>query len=190
MKLNRLFIGMILVLITGISCSKKDKYYNGEGMKNYADLELIWKENFEHFDRGIETYKLVTIKNNKKDTSFVHPDNIDWNEWKNPLVVSNIHKKEFDKQYKIDLFTDTITNSMTLLFSSLNQQNPTNKISIVSNGMDNSISSIYVDYYDAGFFSSTSYKLLYINGVSIQVQESIKKPFSKLKKQIRTLYFN
>ena len=79
---------------------------------------------------------------------------------------------------------------MTILYSSLNLQNPTNNMSIVSNAMDNSISSVFVNYVDAGFFSSTSYKLLYVNGVSIQVQETIKKPFSKLKKRIRTLYFN
>jgi hypothetical protein len=190
MKLNRIFLVIIALLITSIACKHKATYYNGESMANYPDMELIWKENFEHFDRGLETYKLVTIDNNKKDTTFVHPDNIDWNNWKGPLVTTNIHKKEFDKQYKIDMFSDTLSNSMTILYSSLNLQNPTNNVSIVSNGLDNSISSVFVNYIDAGFFSSTSYKLLYVNGVSIQVQETIKKPFSKLKKRIRTLYFN
>ena len=190
MKLNRIFLVIVALLITTVACTHKATYYNGESMANYPEMELIWKENFEHFDRGPETYKLVTIENNKKDTTFVHPDHIDWNDWKGPLVTTNIHKKEFDKQYKIDMFSDTLSNTMTILYSSLNLQNPTNNLSIVSNAMDNSISSVFVNYVDAGFFSSTSYKLLYINGVSIQVQETIKKPFSKLEKRIRTLYFN
>jgi len=190
MKLNRIFLLMMLVLITNVACKNKAAYYNGESMANYPDLELIWKENFELFDRGPETYKLITIENNKKDTAFVHPDNIDWNEWKGPLLTTNIHKKEFDKQYKIDMFNDTLSNTMTILYTSLNVQNATNSVSIVSNSIDNSISSVFVNYVDAGFFSSTSYKLLYVNGVSIQVQETIKKPLSKLKKRIRTLYFN
>lgn len=190
MKLKHIYLFAFSLFILFTSCSKKEKYYNGEGFANYPDLSLIWKENFEHFDRGPETYKQVVINNNKKDTTFVHPDNIDWNDWKGPFVLANIHKKELDKHYKIDMFTDTITNSMNVLYSSLNTQNPTNKISIVSNGMDNSISSIYVEYNDIGFFSSTSYKLLFVNGVSMQVQETIKKPFTKLKKKIRTIYFN
>jgi len=190
MKLNKIFLVIVVLLITSLACKHKATYYNGESMANYPEMELIWKENFEHFDRGPETYKLVMIENNKKEATFVHPDHIDWNEWKGPLVTTNIHKKEFDKQYKIDMFSDTLSNTMTILYSSLNLQNPTNNLSIVSNAMDNSISSVFVNYVDAGFFSSTSYKLLYVNGVSIQVQETIKKPFSKLKKRIRTLYFN
>lgn len=79
------------------------------------------------------------------------------------------------------MFSDTLSNSMTILYSSLNLQNPTNNLSIVSNGIDNSISSVFVNYVDAGFF----FNFLQIIICEWRFHTSArnnKKPFSKLKK--------
>lgn len=181
---------MFVCCIGWLSCASDKTYYNGENISNYPDLELIWKENIEQFDRGPETYKLITLQKGKRDSCFTHPNQINWNEWKDPFVVANIKKSKFDKHYKIDMFNDTLAGTLTILYTALTTNDPTRSISIVSDNTYHAIQSVFIEYNNPGFFSSTAYKVLFVNNESLQIQETSKKPFSAVVKRIRILYFH
>ncbi len=188
MKKFLTYIFLLIIFIQLFSCKSKTAYL-GDSMINYPDLNLIVHDYIEPYQKEPYTFRLVTIENDKRDTAFLHAKEVKWDEIKQPFIDANLYKKEFDKQYKIDAITDTLTSTLSLIFTSLNHENLTSKLSIKANLADNNIQSLYAETNDAGFFTSKAYKLLFVNKKTIQIQESNKKPFSSLKNKITTLTF-
>ncbi len=179
---------LFITFIQLVSCNRNTEY-QGDSMVNYPDLNLIMHDYVEPYEKEPYTYRLVTIENDKRDTSFLHAKDVNWHDIKQPFLEANLYQKKLDKQYKIDAITDTLTSTLSLIFTSLNHKNLTSKLSIKANLADNNIQSIYAETSDAGFFTSKESKLLFVNKRTIQLQESSKKPFSALKNKITTLTF-
>jgi len=180
---------LLLILLLEMSSCKSKITYNGDSMINYPDMGMILQDNLEPYEKAPYTYRLVTVENNKKDTSYLHANEVKWKTIKQPFLDASLYNKELDRQYKIDVITDTITSTLTMIYTSLNPENLTSNLSIKANLADNKVKSIYAETRDAGFFSSTEYKLLLVNQKTIQIQELSKKPFSSLKQKVTTLTF-
>jgi hypothetical protein len=170
------------------SCKNKSTAI-GDGMVNYPDMELILKENLLPYETVNYVFKETIVENGKSTEQTLRGNAINWNEIWQPFLDVNIHQLKFDKQYKMDVLSDANSSSMTLVFSPLKRDLPTTNMSLVAQMGDNTIKSIYAEYNDVGFFSSKSYKLLFASGKTIQIQETSKKPFAKLKQKITTLSF-
>jgi hypothetical protein len=114
---------------------------------------------------------------------------VNWDDLKQPFLKANLFQEKLDKHYSIEVFTDTLLNKRTMLLTSLDPKAITSKMSITSKTNDNKILTIYAETRDAGFFMTREYKLLFVNGKTLQVQELKKNPFMKIKKTIKTLTF-
>jgi hypothetical protein len=179
---------IILVILLFISCSK-EKEYEGDSIKNYPDMEKIFKENLEPFQKRPHTFKLVRIENGKKDSSFLKAADVKWEELKSPFLKANLHKNELDKHYKINVFTDTLYSKMTMLLTAIDKNEITSKMSVTMKAADNSIQTVYAEARDAGIFTTKEYKLLFVDRKTLQVQETTKYPFSDDNLKIQTLTF-
>lgn len=184
-----LFSSLFLIVVLEMSSCKSKTTYHGDSMINYPDMEMILHDNVEPFEKEPYTFRMVTIENNKKDTTYLHAKEVKWKTIKQPFLDASLYKKELDRQYKIDVITDTLTSTMTMIYTSLNPENLTSNLSIKANLADSKVKSIYAETKDAGFFSSTEYKLLLVNQKTIQIQELSKKPFSSLKQKVTTLTY-
>ena len=80
--------------------------------------------------------------------------------------------------------SDTLYPIMTLLYTSINPKNSTQKLSINAENVDNKIKSVYMETKDNGFFFSEEKKVLYVVGRTLQIQSTTKKPFSAASKKI------
>lgn len=185
MKLFKI-IFPILVLIILHSCGEAKKY-NGDSYVNYPDIKMILKENLEPFKTGVQKWKITTNADGKTSSVVKNAEDINWEEWEKPFTQSDFNSQAMDTKYKIDVFNDTLTGMNTILYTALDLSVPTSTLSITNHGMGQHIETLYLENKDAGFFNSHEYKLLYSYGRMIQIQESSKKPFSKLKHKISTL---
>lgn len=174
--------------ISILSCGNKKKY-NGDSIMNYPDMELLFKQNLEPFQKPPYTFKLISNIDGKKDSSFLKANEVNWDDLKQPFLKANLFQEKLDKHYSIEVFTDTLLNKRTMLLTSLDPKAITSKMSITSKTNDNKILTIYAETRDAGFFMTREYKLLFVNGKTLQVQELKKNPFMKIKKTIKTLTF-
>ena len=182
------YVFFVLICFQILSCNKEEKY-DGDSMINYPDLEMIFKENLEPYQKAPYTFKLITIENGKKDSSFLKADEVDWKELKAPFLKANLYQKKLDKHYDINVFTDTLYGKMTMLLTSIDPTAITSKMSITAKSGTNKIMTVYAETHDAGFLVSKEYKLLYVVGKTLQVQEDKKYPFMDVKKSIKTLSF-
>jgi hypothetical protein len=178
-----------IFFITIISACGSKALYDGDAMANYPNLNQIWKENVEPYQKGIYTYQQVIIENSKKDTSILKAEQVDWKLLKQAFSEADIYKKEFDRMYKVDVLEDEMAGSRTFLYTPLDVKAVTKKLSLNVRASDNAILSVYAETNDVGLFNSKSYKLLLATGKTIQVQERSKKPFSKAKHRITNLTF-
>jgi len=179
---------LFVFFILSIACNKEEKY-DGDSMINYPDMELILKENLEPYQKTPYTFKLMTIENGKKDSVFLKASEVAWKELKAPFLKANLYQKKLDKHYDINVFTDTLYGKMTMLLTSIDPKAITSKLSITAKSGTNNIMTIYAETHDAGFFITKEYKLLYVVGKTLQVQEAKKYPFMDVKKTIKTLSF-
>jgi hypothetical protein len=178
----------ILVSVLLFACGNK-KVYNGDSMMNYPDMVLILKENLQPYQKDPFTFKLITIENGKKDSAFLKAKEVDWESLKSPFLKANVFQKKLDKHYRIDVLTDTLYNKITMLLTATEPSDITSTMSITARSADNKILSVYAETRDAGFLVSTEYKLLYVNGRTLQVQEVKKYPFMDAKRKVQTLTF-
>lgn len=185
MKISFCFTLLLLLLAACKQAPRPD----GDSMINYPDMEMILHENLEPYQHEPYTFKLTTVIDGKKDTSFLKASQVDWDEWKRPFLQANLYQKKLDKYYDIDVFTDTVLGKMTLLLSALDPKAITSKMSVMARTSDNKIMSVYAETRDAGFISTREYKLLFVNGKTLQVQETRKYPFMDVKRTVKTLSF-
>lgn len=179
----------LLVCILMNSCTVKEQDYGGESVNNYPNNHKLFEEYMQPYEKEPYTVMQVNRVDKKNDTTYLPVSKVNWQEWNQPFLDADINKKELDKQYKISVTSDTISASLTLVFTSLNPENLTQKMSITRSTAGDVVKNVYMETRDLGFLSSKEYKISFIPAKSIQIQERIKKPFSGLKTQIRTLYF-
>lgn len=182
---------IFLLLSTGlfliIGCGKKD--YAGDAVTNYPDMSVILNEYLKPYEKSPYTFRRVSMEGSTKDTAYLQAKEINWKELEKPFLEANLYDPKLDKQYKIDVMSDTLTSMMTMVYTSLNKTNYTQKLSIKASLYDNKIRSLYAETKENGFFSSAEYKLLLVTGKTIQIQEATKKPFSSLKRKVTTWNF-
>lgn len=174
-----------LLLLTG--CGKKE--YHGDAVTNYPDMSVILTEYLTPYEKSPYTFRKVSVDGDQKDTVYLQAKDVNWKEIEKPFLAANLYDPKLDKQYKIDVMSDTLTSMMTMVYTSLNRTNHTIKLSIKASLYDNKIRSLYAETSEKGFFSSADYKLLLVTGKTIQIQEASKKPFSRLKRKITTWNF-
>jgi hypothetical protein len=180
MKLTTL---LFLLATIAISCTDSGKY-QGDSMMNYPDLNLVVKDYLLEYEKLPNTFLKLEIEKGKKDSSYVKASDIKWEEIHTYFDRANLYQKELDKQYSITVMSDTLNPIMTLLYTSINPKNFTQKLSINAENIDNKIKSIYMETRDNGFFYSEEKKVLYVVGRTLQIQQTTKKPFSAAKKKI------
>jgi ABC-type polar amino acid transport system ATPase subunit len=78
---------------------------------------------------------------------------------------------------------------LTLLLTAIDPNEITSKMSITAKKPENKIMTLYAETRDAGFFTTTEYKLLFVNKRTLQVQETTKYPFMKARTKVQTLTF-
>lgn len=178
----------LLLLLLFAACKPSPKP-DGDSMVNYPDMDMILRENLEPYQHEPYTFKLTTVSNGKKDSSFLKASQVDWDEWKRPFLQANLYQKKLDKCYDIDVFTDTVLGKITLMLSALDPKAITSRMSVMARSSDNKIMSVYAETRDAGFIATHEYKLLFVNGKTLQIQETSKYPFMDPMRSVRTLSF-
>ncbi len=185
MKSTTLFFLFSTLLISCVNSGD----YQGDSMMNYPDMNLIVKDYLSEYEKSPHTFLKLDIRNGKKDSSYVKANDINWKEIHSFFNKANLYQKKLDKQYTITVISDTINPIMTLLYTSINPRNYTQKLSINAENIDNKIKSIYLETKDNGFFFSEERKVLYVVGRTLQIQNTTKKPFSASSKIITQYNF-
>ncbi|MBL7766136.1 MAG: hypothetical protein JNJ58_08595 [Chitinophagaceae bacterium] len=185
------FLQLLLIVFLGMllhSC-KGRKNYDGDSVVNYPDMKMVFEENLKSYEQDPYTYKLIQSDGSEKDTSYLKAKDVKWKDLKKQFLEANLYRKELDKHYKIDIFHDTLYGTLTMLLTALDPDAYTSSFSLKARSSDNKIISVYIEARDAGFFSTTEYKLLFVNGRTLQVQESIKRLFGSRKERLTKLVF-
>ena len=172
-----------------MSACGPDKVYDFDSLVNYPDVAMIFNDNLAPYQKAPYTFKLMTIEHGRKDSSFLKAKDVDWDDLKAPFLKANLYQKKLDKHYDINVFTDTIYNKLTLLLTAIDPNEITSKMSITAKKPENKIMTLYAETRDAGFFTTTEYKLLFVNKRTLQVQETKKYPFMKARTKVQTLTF-
>jgi len=186
-KLTCIFLWILFSLC--MSACGPAKVYDGDSMVNYPDVAMIFDDNLAPYQKAPYTFKLITIEHGQKDSSFLKAKDVDWDALKAPFLKANLYQKKLDKHYDINVFTDTIYNKLTLLLTAIDPNEITSKMSITAKKPENKIMTLYAETRDAGFFTTTEYKLLFVNKRTLQVQETKKYPFMKARTKVQTLTF-
>ncbi len=171
------------------SCAMQEQEFGGESVNNYPNNHKLFEQYMQPYEKEPYTVMQVNRVDKKNDTTYLPVSKVNWQEWNQPFLDADISKKELDKHYSISVTSDTISASLTLVFTSLNPENLTQKISITRSTAGDVVKNVYMETRDLGFLSSKEYKISFIPAKSIQIQERIKKPFSNMKSRVRTLYF-
>lgn len=173
-------LGLVIFgcIALNFSCAKKQ--YDGEGYKNYPDMNMILAESITPMKDDLLTYKLVTTSPTSSDTSYIPSSKVDWKYFEQAFLKQNMHDPKFDRKFKMSLVTDTDLHIMTYQYTPLDPSMELKRVNIMSSETeDHAIKSIYIETMDDGFFSSYGQKLLLVPGKSLQIQEASKKPFQK-----------
>lgn len=184
-RLKKSWIALGMLMMVVVSCKKKT--YSGEGYLNYPSMNKIIQDNLKPMEKQLITFRLITLTGTRRDTQYLHSEQVNWSYWEEAFMKADIYKKSLDREYAITATTDTMSHTITYMYESLNRSNGTKRMTLYANSADNTITSIYAETNNSGFFSSSSYKLLFAFGRSLQVQEFSKKPFQKSKQIVRTL---
>ncbi len=158
-------------------------------MQNYPDMNLIMKDYLLQYEKLPNTFQKINITNGKKDSAYIKADDINWKEINTLFEQASLYQKKLDRQYTITVISDTLNPVMNILYTSINPDNLTQKLSINAETVDNKIRSVYWETRDEGFFSSEEKKVLYVVGKTLQIQEFSKKPFSSAKNKITRYVF-
>lgn len=183
------FLSLVsLVLILFLSACHS-KTYDGDSITNYPDIKVIFRKYLKPYQQAPYTFALLTNRDGKKDSVYYKAKEVDWAALEKPFYAANLYQNKLDKHYRIDIMNDTLTAKMTLLLTALDPKEYTSNMSITATTADNSIQTLYAECRDAGIWNTTEYKLLYVVGKSIQIQEISKSPLSGLKHTVTTLRF-
>lgn len=152
------------------ACKNKPIEYFGESMLNYPDMKVIWHDYIEHLQKEQHSILKIEIKNNKRDSAYIQCKDIQWTEIKEIFDKANLYNKNYDKQYDIEVLSDTASPMLKLIYTSLNPQNFTQLLSIQAETFDNKIKSLYFETEDKHWWKSIKQKVLFVNNKTIQIQ--------------------
>ncbi len=185
-KVSVRVIAVAIICISISACGKKKKY-NGDSRVNYPDIELVLSDYLDM--EAPLMYNKYVNDNGSKDSSKVPDNKMPWTDIKELFKEANIQDKSLDKKYLIDITHDTATHAMTLHYSAMDPSLYTQSISIISSDDDRSLRSLYIETSDPGWISSTHQRILFIPERTLQIQEQVKRLFSKEKTVITTYKF-
>ncbi len=177
------FLYLLFILTFFYACKTKP-IQEGDSMMNYPDMELIYKDYFIPIQNSNNQFLKIEYKENKKDSSVLNANNMDWNYMHSLFTEANLYDKKFDKTYSISIIQDTLDPLMTLIYTSLDKNNLVQKLNIKATVSDNKINSIYWETLKHGFMSKEEKKILYVVDKTIQIQEYNKKPLSDPSKTV------
>jgi hypothetical protein len=170
------FLAFVLLLVSLGSC--KEEVYNGDELINYPDLEKLVRDNW---DRDLTTqYQKVVFSPSSRDSIMLNKNEMPWSTIDSLLAMANLQKKELDHHYRIDIMNDSVSETITLYYESLAEDDFTRNMSIVSND-DNSIRNVYFETKSA---EKGIQKVLFIPKTLLQIQQRQKKAI-----QAETYYF-
>jgi hypothetical protein len=178
----------ICLLFIGACGDSTKKVYKGESYINYPDIYMLLRDNLESYEKSALKFSVLTMEGGDKSQEELSASAIDWNDIKSIFYKAHINQEKFDNKYRIDVFEDS-TGTTTLTYTALDPELPTRVFTITATKLTGNLQSIYIEYRDQGFISSEEYKVLYVNGKLIQIQEWIKKPFRSLKERKRFYTF-
>lgn len=181
------FLWICVLFISACGDSTK-KVYKGESYINYPDIYMLLRDNLESYEKSALKFSVLSIEGANKSQEELSASAMDWKDIKSIFYKANINQEKFDNKYRIDVFEDS-TGTTTLTYTALDPEIPTRVFTITATKLTGNLQSIYIEYRDQGFISSEEYKLLYVNGKLIQIQEWIKKPFRSLKERKRFYTF-
>lgn len=181
-----LFFSGILFLLLLHGCQSEEKKFAGESYVNYPDVRMLLRDNLEPYESSALKFQLAETENGKKSTSTLSAAEMPWKEIKNLFLQSDINSEKFDGKFSIHVSEDS--NSFTTLnYSCLDPQCPVRMFTLQATRQTGHLYSMYIDYKDIGFITQIEYKILYINGKLLQIQEWTKKPF-RSRRYVQRLY--
>lgn len=186
-KFQTLWLVVLTALLFIAAC--KHKTPHGVGYRNYPDMNMIVRDNLSPFKTFPKDFLLITGFGAQKDSQRMAAKKIDWSYFESALLKTNIYGKEFDHYYTITPVSEEMSTTITYVYESTDKTLPTKKIQVVLDAFDNKVQSIYIDYSNPGFFSSESYRILFVYGKFIQVQERSKRAFQKIKESVKQINF-
>ncbi len=178
----------IFVLFVSACGDSTKKVYKGESYINYPDIYMLLRDNLESYEKSALKFSVLSVEGANKSQEELSASAMDWKDIKSIFYKAHINLEKFDNKYRIDVFEDS-TGTTTLTYTALDPEIPTRVFTITATKLTGNLQSIYIEYRDQGFISSEEYKLLYVNGKLIQIQEWIKKPFRSLKERKRFFTF-
>lgn len=160
---------LLLVCAFGFySC--KEKTYLGESFTNYPDLKKILQDTW---DQEVPyNYMKITFADGKKDSLVVPQNEMPWNEINGLFENANFHSEKLDKHYTINVMLDSITESQTLFYETLEPEDFTQSLDIVSSAESSAVNSIYIKINANGYLDAKTIKVLYIPKELIQIHKS------------------
>jgi hypothetical protein len=177
----------LLFFFTCSSCNMKK--LSGEGYKNYPDMRVIVRDYLQPFKTFPKSFTLVTTTGTSKDTQLIPAAKVDWAYWESVLLKTNIYSKAYDHKYKIEAINDDMLATVNYFYTPSDMTCKTKKINAIIDAFDEQVKSLYIEYENPGFISSESYKVLFVYGKSLQIQERSKRPFQKTKERVQLLIF-
>lgn len=177
-----LFSLLILMLACG-----KNIIYEGDSMLNYPDMKTIVRKYLDTTNPIL--YTKIVKQNNKSDSSKIANNKMPWDDLFSEFLRCSLYDSSLDRHYGIDILQDTLLNSTTVLYSTLDPELYVQSISISSDRNSGDLEHMYIETDDPGFFSSVKKRILFVPNKTIQIQERRKSLFSKEKTKIVTYKF-
>lgn len=165
LKLSILFLMAGIVLF---SCGNEIEY-KGDELINYPDLNEILADKWD-MDAPL-VYTRVSRTMSNADSSQIQSTDMPWQKIKDIFGEANIQKEELNRHYAIDILNDSISGTLTLYYKTLAPNDFTRSISIVQDGAESSMNSLYFETVGQGEDSSKTSKVLFIPNKLFQIQE-------------------
>lgn len=178
---KKLLFLLFAIVVLGIT-SCKEKTYLGESYTNYADLTTILKDTWDQEEPL--NYTKVTLNGTEKDSASVPQDKMPWAEINELFEKANFHKESLDKHYTINVMLDSANNTQTLFYETLEPEDFTQSLNIVSHAETNELNNIYIKTKSDGFQNAESINVLYIPQELIQIHKK-----GKAGNLVETYYF-
>ncbi|MBL7753400.1 MAG: hypothetical protein JNM44_02900 [Chitinophagaceae bacterium] len=185
-KLSILSFSGILILFLLPGCRNEEKKFAGESYINYPDVRMLLRDNLESYESSALKFQLLKTEDGKKSSATLTAQEMPWQEIKNLFLQSDINSEKFDGKFSINVSEDSNTFT-TLNYSCLDPQCPVRMFTLQATRQTGHLYSMYIDYKDIGFLSQIEYKILYINGKLLQIQEWTKMPF-RSRRYIQRMY--
>lgn len=163
-----LFLVLLICAIGFYSC--KEKTYLGESYTNYPDLNKILQDSWDQ--DAPYNYMKVTFDGTTKDSIQVPQDKMPWAEINELFTKANFYAEKLDKHYTINVMLDSANNEQKLFYETLEPEDFTQSLNIVSNAETSELQNIYMKIKAEGYLDAKTINVLYIPKELIQIHKS------------------